>query len=198
MSRTKRNTIFAVCATAFILLCAIDRIFSTKALLNVPEAKISTPSYDTQKYHDKTFAVINVVDGDTLDIDIPDADKNYTRIRLWGVDTPETKKPNTPIMYFGPEATEFTTKKTLGKKIRVYLNTQKANRDRYNRLLAYIKLPDGTIFNEELLKNGFAYADSRFKHQFYNRYKQLQAVAKNQKKGLWKNITPDKMPGWLQ
>ena len=198
MSAKKRKNIFVLCLVVLVLLFAIDRSFLTKAVLNPPVAKNSVPSFDLQKYHEKIFTVTKVVDGDTIDIDIANADKNYTRIRLWGVDTPETKKPGSPVMYFGPEATEFTTQKTLGKKVTVYLNTEKSTRDKYGRLLAYIKLPDGPFLNEELLKEGFAYADTRFKHPFYNKYKQLQALAKNQKRGLWKDITIDKMPDWMR
>jgi micrococcal nuclease len=153
---------------------------------------------DFEKYHDKTFTVVKVVDGDTLDINLPDGKYKTTRIRLIGVDTPETKKSNTPVMYFGPQAYEFTRSSTLGKQVVVLLDTVTKTRDRYQRLLGYIKLPDGTILNELLISEGFGYAYTPYKHSFSNKYKQLQSQAKSAKRGLWKNVTPDQMPEWLQ
>jgi micrococcal nuclease len=153
---------------------------------------------DFEKYHDKTFVVVKVVDGDTLDINIPDGKYRTTRIRLIGVDTPETKKVNTPVMYYGPEASEFTRTHALGKQVQVFLDTITKTRDRYGRLLAYIKLPDGTILNEILIGEGYGYAYTIFKHSFSNKYVQLERQARAAKRGLWKNITPEQMPEWLQ
>jgi endonuclease YncB( thermonuclease family) len=59
-------------------------------------------------------------------------------------------------------------------------------------------LPDGTFLNEVLLSEGYAYADLRFKHGLYNKYKQLESVARSQKKGLWAGVTPEQMPKWKQ
>ena len=151
---------------------------------------------DFEKYHDKTFTVVKVVDGDTIDINIPDGKYKTTRIRLIGVDTPETKKANSPVMYFGPEAAEFTRSHALGKHVVVLLDTNSRPRDRYGRLLAYIKLADGTILNEAIISEGYGYAYTVYKHSFSNKYIQLQNQAKSAKRGLWKNVTPDQMPEW--
>ncbi len=100
-------------------------------------------------------------------------------------------------MYFGPQAAEFTTKLTLGKPVQVYLDTTRT-RGYYGRLLAYVRLPDGRFLNEVLLSEGFAYADLRFRHNFYNKYPQLEASARSQKKGLWENVKREQLPEWLQ
>jgi endonuclease YncB( thermonuclease family) len=163
------------------------------------QAKSGQPvtSSDLEKYHAKTFTVVNVIDGDTIDIDAADGKYDHTRVRLWGIDTPETKNPKTGVMYFGPEASEFTKQMALGKPVTVYLDKTRT-RDKYDRLLAYVKLPDGGFLNEVLLTEGFAYSDLRFKHDFYNKYKQLEAAARSQKKGLWEKVTPEQMPQWRQ
>ena len=49
--------------------------------------------------------MVSVVDGDTIDVNIKG---HRERVRLIGIDTPETKKPNTPVQCYGPEATKFT------------------------------------------------------------------------------------------
>jgi len=155
-------------------------------------------AYDFEKYHANTFTVVKVIDGDTIDIDIPDVNNSYTRIRLWGIDTPETKNPEVGVMYFGPEAAEFTKRSVLGKPVTVYLDESNSTRDKYGRLLAYVKLPNDGFLNEVLLTEGYAYADARFRHSLYNRYRQLDAGARSLKKGLWGKITREQLPEWLQ
>ena len=101
-------------------------------------------------------------------------------------------------MYYGPEASEFASKLALGKRVTIHLEKEKNSRDKYHRLLAYVQVPDKTFLNERLLEEGYAYADLRFKHGLYNKYKQLEALARSQKKGLWANVSEDQMPKWKQ
>ena len=196
ISRVNRTLIVLLCLLIAFILAWLDRSQISRRL--VPQAKTekNIKPDDIERYQGKTFTAVYVVDGDTLDINIPDGRYDHTRIRLWGVDTPETKAPNAPVGYFGPEASEFTTNTALEKKVKIYLD-EKQTRDKYDRLLAYVQLEDGRFLNEILLSEGYAYADWRFKHAFYNKYKQLESSAKRNKKGLWKDITTDKMPQWL-
>ena len=183
MSKRRRSAIFTLClllAAAFVWL---DHGPVRRSRQAQPESEEQAKAYDFEKYHEKTFTVLKVVDGDTIDIDVPDGKYNHTRIRLWGIDTPETKNPEVGVMYFGPEAADFTTKSALGKQVTVYLEEHRT-RDKYDRLLAYVKLPDGRFLNEVLLTEGFAYADLRFRHSFYNKYKQLEAGARSKKKRI--------------
>lgn len=197
MSRRRRTgiTILVVLAAAFLFW--LDHGVIKPKRQAPSESNESTKAYDLEKYHARTFTVVNVVDGDTIDIDAADGTYDHTRIRLWGIDTPETKNPETGVMYFGPEAAEFTRKLALEKQVTIYLDESRT-RDKYNRLLAYVKLQDGGFLNEVLLTEGFAYADLRFKHDFYNKYKQLEAIARTSKKGLWEGVTYEQLPKWLQ
>ena len=90
-----------------------------------------TTGSDRERYHDKMFKVVHVVDGDTLDIDLPDGDKDVTPIRLWGVDTPETRHPHKKVMHFGPEASAFTKDTMLHQQVRIMLEPYEQTRDRY-------------------------------------------------------------------
>ena len=195
MSKRRRSAIFALCLLMAAVAVWLDRSSIRRDRGARPESTEQAKVQDYEKYHEKIFTVLKVVDGDTIDIDVPDGKYNHTRIRLWGVDTPETKNQKTGVMYFGPEAADFTTKSALGKSVTVYLD-ETNTRDKYSRLLAYIKLPDGSFLNEALLSEGFAYADTRFRHSFYNQYKQLEAAARGQKKGLWLKVIPEQMPKW--
>jgi len=197
MSRRRRTIIFALCLLTVALFIWLDHSPVRRNWQPGLPAGEQAKALDFEKYHAKTFTVVNIVDGDTIDIDIPDGEYNHTRIRLWGIDTPETKNPKIGTMYFGPEAAEFTTKLTLGKQVTVYLEEHRT-RGKFGRLLAYVKLPDGSILNEVLVSEGFAYADSRFQHSFYHKYKRLEASARSGKRGLWPKVTRDQLPQWLQ
>ena len=154
---------------------------------------------DVPQYHQGTFLVTHVVDGDTIDVDCPDRVSGFphTRIRFWGVDTPETVKPNTPPQHFGKEASDFTKAACLGKTVRLEV-IEGNTRDKYNRLLAYIYLADGRCLNAVLVAEGYAYADPRYDHPHKDEYARLQARAKKAKLGLWKALQPDDLPYYYQ
>jgi len=94
-----------------------------------------------------------VIDGDTVDVLINGTSE---RVRLLGIDTPETKKPNEPIECFGPQASEYTTA-LLPPGTAVYLERDIVGRDDYGRLLAYVyRATDGLFVNLDLVRGGYA------------------------------------------
>ena len=198
MSRRRKNGIVFLCLLVFMFLIWLDHGLIARRWQLPAKSEEQAKASDLDKYHGKTFAVVNVIDGDTFDIDIPNGRYEHTRIRLLGIDTPEPNSKQTGVMYFGPEAAEFTKKLALGKSVTVYLDAPNPTKGKYGRLLAYVKLPDSSFLNEALLTEGYAYADSRFSHSFYNKYRQLQARARSSEKGLWQNVTPDQLPQWLK
>jgi endonuclease YncB( thermonuclease family) len=198
MSKRRKSGITIMCLLAVALLILLDRSYISHRWRPLPKSGEQIEAYDLEKYHAKTFTIVKVIDGDTIDIDIPDGTYKTTRIRSLGIDAPETHSEEFGTMYFGPEAAEFTKELALGKNVDIYLDSPNPTRGKYGRLLAYVKLPDGRFLNEVLLSEGFAYADLRFKHSFFNRYTQLEALARNQQKGLWKEATREQLPDWLQ
>ncbi|MBW8016519.1 MAG: hypothetical protein FVQ82_10050 [Planctomycetes bacterium] len=196
MSRRRKNgIIFAIIVFAVGLIC-FDRLFTDSFR---KEVLLRTPRPEgAAKYHLKTFKVVKVVDGDTLDIDIPDGKYDTTRVRLLGVDTPETKKRGEAVMFFGPEASAFVEEVALGQDVTVIIDTVSDVRDKYDRLLGYIRFADKTILNEEIIKQGYGYADLRFKHGDYEKYLKMQDEAIDAKAGLWKTVKRDQLPKWLQ
>jgi endonuclease YncB( thermonuclease family) len=182
---------------ALLTLLVLAGIYAAdRAGLFGSAAAVKPAGPDWPRYHDKTFRVADVVDGDTLDIDEPDRDRISTRIRLWGVDTPETKDPRKPVGYFGPQASAFTHRCCDGKSVRIELLPGKT-RDRYDRLLAYVWLPDGTMLNRELVRQGFGYADPRFDHPYKSEFAALQAEARRARLGLWKAVHPAQLPYYM-
>lgn len=98
--------------------------------------------------------VTHVVDGDTLDVTFDGGAEE--RVRLLGIDTPETVKPNAPVECFGPEASA-RAKAVLTPGTPVLVQRDTEARDRYGRLLVYLwRRADGLFVNADLVTGGFA------------------------------------------
>ena len=96
--------------------------------------------------------VERVVDGDTIDVDIGGRNE---RVRLIGIDTPETKDEDSPVECYGPEATALTELLVPpGSAVRLERDVEA--RDDYGRLLAYVHRTDGLFVNLELARQGAA------------------------------------------
>ncbi len=195
MSRRRRNFIFAGFVIGAVVLVGAERSGCLHVDQTTTHLSAGENQSDFGKYHGRGFEVVKVVDGDTLDIDVSDEEQKTTRIRLWGVDAPETHNNK---MYFGKEASDFVRQVAMGKKVTVYLDEGNDTRGKYGRLLAYVKIPDGRFLNELLLTEGYAYADLRFQHSFYHRYKKLENIACRKGKGLWESVTREQLPDWLR
>lgn len=196
MRRTRKNALLLAVFLFIALAAVVDRQFLRPVRQTVRVAAWADDDY--KRYHGQVFTAAHVVDGDTLDIEASDGQKPTTRIRLIGVDTPETKHPTVGVMYYGPEASEYARQCAEGQRVTVFLDTVSAERDRYGRLLAYVALPDGRMLNEALIGNGYGYADLRFKHTRFDDYVRLMDTAMTQKVGLWGQVTRAQLPAWLQ
>jgi micrococcal nuclease len=131
--------------------------------------------------------VVKHVDGDTVQIEIdnpPPPLGQSEKIRMIGVDTPETVHPKKEVEYFGKEASDYTKKALLGKPVYIALDWD--TRDKYGRLLAYIYTADGKCHNAELVKQGYAHAYTYFPFQFLDEFRLLEQEARSAKRGLWR------------
>jgi len=197
LSRRTRNLIQTLAILMVLAAVVGNRLISSNDRgkpAGSPAA--SAKADDLERFDKQNVRVREVIDGDTLDLDMPDGENPFTRVRLWGVDTPETRHPDLGEMYYGPEASRFTKDCVEGKTVCVCLEPQEHSRDRYGRLLAYIYLPDGQMLNQELVEQGFGYADPRFRHIFRKRFEDLEKQAAKEKRGLWKEVRPDQFPPW--
>lgn len=153
---------------------------------------------DRQRFHDRIFVVVKVVDGDTIDVRVPGGHGRATRVRLWGVDTPEVAGAPTGAMYWGDRASAFAKRTLLGRRVRLELLPDRT-RDKYRRLLAYVYVAaDGRLFNEMLIDEGHAYADTRFDHPMRARFVEREQAARARRAGLWAEVSVRDMPGWRQ
>jgi micrococcal nuclease len=126
--------------------------------------------------------VVRVVDGDTILVRVAGAKE---RVRLIGIDTPETVKPNTPVQCFGRAASAAAHRMLDGRDVRLVGDVEA--RDRYGRLLAYVyREPDRLFINAELARRGFARQLTIPPNvRFAERFRALVAQARRAQRGLW-------------
>jgi micrococcal nuclease len=130
------------------------------------------------------ITVLKVIDGDTVDIDIKG---NTERVRLIGVNTPETKHPTKPIECFGPEASAYLTQ-LLPKGTHVRIERDIEARDRYGRMLLYLyRISDNLFINLDLVSHGYGTPMSIEPNTFHrNDFVHAAALAETTNVGLWK------------
>lgn len=135
------------------------------------------------------YRVRNYVDGDTITVNM---NGHAETIRFIGIDTPETHRPDTPVQCYGPAAAAHT--KTViaraGGTVRLVSDPESTNRDRYDRLLRYVYLPDGTNVNELNIREGYAFYYPYFPFTKSLRFAAAQADAQAHHRGLWRNCHP--------
>jgi micrococcal nuclease len=129
--------------------------------------------------------VVRAVDGDTLEVAIDDGATET--VRLIGVDTPETVKPDTPVQCFGPQASAFEHRTVEGRRVRLQVGVEP--RDTYGRLLAYVWIlgpPRPRFLEVELLRRGLARTLTFHPNdRFAPRFEKLERIAAKRGKGLW-------------
>ncbi len=135
------------------------------------------------------YHINHFVDGDTIAVDMNGTSET---VRFTGIDTPETHKPNTPVQCYGPAAAAYTQNriKAAGGHVRLVADSLSTNRDRYNRLLRYVYLPDGTNLDQDLVAKGYAFAYVSFPFTKSTAFSAAEKNAQDKKLGLWGNCNP--------
>ena len=137
-----------------------------------------------------TGKVLWIYDGDTIKVE------NIGKVRLIGIDTPETKasprdrfysrdfqiKPR-KLRQIARQAKNYNIQHVKGEKVKLELDQTK--RDKYNRLLAYVYLPDGEMLNLLLLKKGLASVFRRYDFSYKKKFLKAEKKARKKRRGLW-------------
>jgi micrococcal nuclease len=131
--------------------------------------------------------VTDVVDGDTIDVDLGNEE---VRLRLIGINTPESVDPRRPVECYGAEASNKAKELLGGQMVYLEPDPSQDERDRYGRLLRFVWLADGRLFNLEMIAQGYAYEytyESKYKYQA--EFRAAQSQAQSQQLGLWSPAT---------
>ncbi|MFA6091132.1 MAG: thermonuclease family protein [Candidatus Gracilibacteria bacterium] len=146
------------------------------------EIKIMSPSAlisITEEY----FLVTRIVDGDTIEVMI---NGKTEKLRLIGVDTPETVDPRKLVECFGKEASNKANEMLLNKKVKLISDETQDEKDKYGRLLRYVYREDGVFYNKWIIENGYAHEYTYNKpYKYQADFKQAEKTARENQLGLW-------------
>lgn len=173
------------------------------ALLLVVSGCLGVGSPPLSEGEERQAVVTHVIDGDTVDVRF--ADGSTDTVRLLGIDSPEVDGRNQPDEFEGvPDddagrrclataarrATAFVERHVAGATVTVVVDEAADRRDRYDRLLAYVVLENGTDLNYRLVESGNARVyDSTFARS--DRFYAAEAEAQAAGSGLWQCRDPD-------
>ena len=129
--------------------------------------------------------VVRVTDADTL---VLDGDE---RVRLIGVDAPETRHPSRGQEVCGREATEFVKQRIGRQRIRLDYDWERYDNTDSKRTLAYVYLEDGTFLNAEIIRQGYAHAYRKFRYRYREEFLRHELEAHEETRGCLPVRAPD-------
>ena len=158
-------------------------------------SSLPVPAQNEATEKSSMVKITKVIDGDTMDVRFEDGTTD--RVRLLGVDTPETNAANKPNEYgeitdlkcltrWGNKSNEYAKSILDGKEVRLVFDEGAGERGYYGRLLAYIEI-DGYDFNESLISRGYARVYEEGTSSREKRYLSMQYKVITEGKGLWGN-----------
>jgi len=177
LKRLPRREAFIVALILLALLIFADQ----RGWLLVPR------DADLETYDGRTFTVLRVIDGDTIDIAHPDvrSGETFTRVRLWGIDCPEMGFGGSEPEPWAEQATAFVRTLCEGREVTLHIESHRV-RDKYDRLLAFVLLDERDV-SEALLGEGLAQLDERWRHRKMAAFREERDAARVARAGLWSN-----------
>ncbi len=136
--------------------------------------------------------ITRTVDGDTVDA-LFDGETKVARIRLLGINTPESVDPRRPVQCFGKEASRVLKELVEGDRVHLVEDPQADDRDRYGRLLRHLVTEEGIDVNATLVAQGYAHAylDFPLGKDRKAQLRRLESEAREAERGLWSPKTCD-------
>ena len=174
-----------------IILCVANLACSDKESFD--NSYLPSPVKNSPTEKSSVVKISKVIDGDTMDVGFKDGSTD--RVRLLGVDTPETNAKNKPNEYeditdlkcltiWGDKSDDYAKKVLDGKEVNLVFDDEAGKRGYYGRLLAYIEI-DGYDFNESLISRGYARVYDEGSSSRKTRYLSMQNKVILQGIGLW-------------
>jgi len=166
---------YSIAAIALALVIALDRA-----------GVLMAPRNDVRRYDGVTVRVNRVIDGDTIIVDLADprTGATTTRVRLWGIDTPELARAGAPAEPFAVAAARFVETMVEGRWVTLLIEPHRP-RGRYGRVLAHVRLESGEILAVEVLRAGLGRADARWPHRWVETFAAAERTARREGVGMW-------------
>jgi micrococcal nuclease len=172
-----------------IILSGFMMILILGVSISAPPKPVAIPTIPAVKPADAVLcSVVRVIDGDTIEVVYQG---KVTKVRLQGIDTPETKHPDRPVEAYGPEASRFVINLLRGEKVYLTPSGKTFTLGKYGRLIACVyRAPDGLYVNAEVIRQGYGRAYTKYPGKHHKEYVQLERFAKQAKKGMWASSSP--------
>ena len=133
------------------------------------------------------YPVVEVVDGDTIKVQISG---RVETVRLLGIDTPETVDPRRPVECFGREASAAARRILAGRRVRLEFDPSQGRRDKYGRILAYVRTDRGVFANLWLVRRGYAHEYTYdLPYRYQEEFRAAEQYAREHDLGLWSPST---------
>lgn len=171
-----------------LLSLCIGLILAGMTLFAQKQGWLDSATQQVEQAQPGLYSVTEFIDGDTIAVNM---NGKTEKVRFIGVDTPETHDPRKAVQCFGVAAADFTKHLIGSNKVRLESDPLNTNRDRYDRLLRYVFLPNGTLVNAEIIKRGYGFAYTGFPFEKSDEFLSYQTKAREQNKGLWSSCTPN-------
>jgi micrococcal nuclease len=147
-----------------------------------PAARIAAKATPTRQ-GTRTYAVVDVVDGDTVKVAYRGQEVS---VRVIGIDTPETVHPTEPVECGGPEASAAAANLLSGERVRLVFDPSQGRYDAYDRMLAYLHVPGQGDFGTQMIRRGRA-AEYTYDTSYARQagYQAAEAAAQAAGRGIW-------------
>lgn len=158
-----KNKLFII-----LLICTFTLTFSSDVRVKI-------------QMTDRIVEITRIIDGDSCVILYKGKEE---RLRLSGVNTPESVHPTKPVEPFAIEASNYL-KKLLPVGTVCYLEFDEKERDFFGRLLGYLHTSDGVFINYHLVRHGIGEAYTKYKFKYKEMFVHAEELAKEEKLGMW-------------
>jgi endonuclease YncB( thermonuclease family) len=129
-----------------------------------------------------------VYDGDT--IVLATREESRLKVRLYGIDAPETQKPDSAGQPYGDVSKRTLMYKIMGRRV----SAEIVDIDQYKRAVAVIRY-NGRDINRDMVVEGMAWAYRQYLQGPYaSEYVRSEAGARSRRAGLWRESNPQ--PPW--
>ena len=180
----------SICFILSLIISGISCEFNERT-----ESKNEIPGIEKKEITNEYIIVAKVIDGDTFKM------SDGSKVRLIGIDTPEkydsdkldresdmTGRDKETIKKLGEAASEYVRKLVEGKRVTLVRESGYEDKDKYNRLLRYVYLEDGTFVNARIIEDGYANVYNAAQVSKINEFKRLEREARENKRGLWGEV----------
>ena len=185
-----RNCFVSICFILSLIISGISCEFNERT-----ESKNEIPGIEKKEITNEYIIVAKVIDGDTFKM------SDGSKVRLIGIDTPEkydsdkldresdmTGRDKETIKKLGEAASEYVRKLVEGKRVTLVRESGYEDKDKYNRLLRYVYLEDGTFVNARIIEDGYANVYNAAQVSKIKEFKRLEREARENKRGLWGEV----------